>query len=151
MQFNKGKCQVLPLGRNPMHQNRFKANCLETNFAEKNLGILVNSKLNMSQRYALAPKKVNSILGCIRKSVAIRLRKASLKRPNSALLKSRVVSLLFALLPEEPVEDPTPEQVEAPEGGCDLVGSPLWSRLLAGPVDPWKEEPTLQQVFWQDL
>ncbi|GAB0205881.1 acid sphingomyelinase-like phosphodiesterase 3b [Grus japonensis] len=34
------------------------------------------------------------------------------------------------------VEDPTPEQVEAPEGGCDPVGSPHWSKFLAGPVDP---------------
>ncbi|GAB0177996.1 AN1-type zinc finger protein 5-like [Grus japonensis] len=34
----------------------------------------------------------------------------------------------------QPVENPTPEQVDAPEGGCDPVGSPRWSRLLAGPV-----------------
>ncbi|GAB0175667.1 mitochondrial enolase superfamily member 1 [Grus japonensis] len=45
----------------------------------------------------------------------------------------------------QPVEDPTQEQVEAPEGGCDPVGSPCWSRFLAGPVDPWREEPTLEQ------
>ncbi|GAB0203952.1 AN1-type zinc finger protein 5-like [Grus japonensis] len=51
----------------------------------------------------------------------------------------------------QPMEDPTLEQVEAPEGGCDPVGSPCWSRLLAGPVDPWREEPTLKQVCWQDL
>ncbi|GAB0196182.1 translation initiation factor IF-2-like [Grus japonensis] len=38
-----------------------------------------------------------------------------------------------------------PEQVETPEGGCDPVGSPHWSKLLAGPVDPWKEEPTPEQ------
>ncbi|GAB0207708.1 epimerase family protein SDR39U1 [Grus japonensis] len=37
----------------------------------------------------------------------------------------------------QPMEDPTPEQVDAPKGGCDPVGSPRWSRLLAGPVDPW--------------
>ena len=24
-----------------------------------------------------------------------------------------------------------------PEGRCDPVGSPWWSRLLAGPADPW--------------
>ena len=30
------------------------------------------------------------------------------------------------------------------------MGSPHWSRFLAGPVDPWREEPT-EQVFWQDL
>ncbi|GAB0207243.1 EH domain-containing protein 4 [Grus japonensis] len=51
----------------------------------------------------------------------------------------------------KPVEDPTPEQVEVPKGGCDPVGSPCWSRLLAGPVDPWREDPTLEQVCWQDL
>ncbi|GAB0207717.1 AN1-type zinc finger protein 5-like [Grus japonensis] len=33
------------------------------------------------------------------------------------------------------VKDPMPEQVEAPEGGCDPVGSPHWSKLLAGPVE----------------
>ncbi|GAB0189017.1 epimerase family protein SDR39U1 [Grus japonensis] len=51
----------------------------------------------------------------------------------------------------QPMKDPTLEQVEAPEGGCDPVGSPCWSRLLAGPVDPWREEPTPGQVCWQDL
>ncbi|GAB0208171.1 mitochondrial enolase superfamily member 1 [Grus japonensis] len=47
----------------------------------------------------------------------------------------------------QPMEDPTPEQVETPEGGCGPVGSLHWSRLLAGPVDPWREEPTPEQVF----
>ncbi|GAB0206511.1 epimerase family protein SDR39U1 [Grus japonensis] len=56
-----------------------------------------------------------------------------------------------AEIPLQPVEDPTPERVEAPEGDCDPVGSPRWSKLLAGPVDPWREEPTLEQVCWQDL
>ena len=31
------------------------------------------------------------------------------------------------------------------------MGSPRWSRLLAGPVDLWREEPMLEQVFWQEL
>ncbi|GAB0189151.1 EH domain-containing protein 4 [Grus japonensis] len=51
----------------------------------------------------------------------------------------------------QPMEDPMPEQVETPEGGCDPVGSPCCSKLLAGPVDPWREELTLEQVYWQDL
>lgn len=49
---------------------------------------------------------------------------------------------------------PGPEQiheVREPEGGCGLVGSPSWSRLLAGPVDPCTEEPLLEEVCWQDL
>ena len=49
----------------------------------------------------------------------------------------------------QPMEDPTPEQVDAPKGGCDPVGSPCWSRLLAGPVET--QEPMLEQVCWQDL
>ncbi|KAK4829100.1 hypothetical protein QYF61_002051, partial [Mycteria americana] len=46
----------------------------------------------------------------------------------------------------QPMEDPMPEQVDAPNGGYDPVGSPCWSRLLAGPVAPWREEPTLEQL-----
>jgi len=38
-----------------------------------------------------------------------------------------------------------------PEGSCDVVGNPHWSRLLPGPVDFWREEPTLGQVCWQGL
>jgi len=29
--------------------------------------------------------------------------------------------------------------------------SPCWSRLLAGPVDPWREDPTLEQICCQEL
>ncbi|KAK4811189.1 hypothetical protein QYF61_019820 [Mycteria americana] len=46
----------------------------------------------------------------------------------------------------QPVEDPKLEQVDVPEGGCDPVESPRWSRLLAGPVNPWRKEPTLEQI-----
>jgi len=51
----------------------------------------------------------------------------------------------------QPVKEPTPEQVDVSKGSCDPVGSPRWSRLLAGPVDPWREEPMLEQVCWQHL
>ncbi|GAB0191968.1 EH domain-containing protein 4 [Grus japonensis] len=51
----------------------------------------------------------------------------------------------------QPLEDPMPEQVETPEGGCDPMGSPCWSKLLVGPVAPWREEPMPEQVCWQDL
>jgi len=51
----------------------------------------------------------------------------------------------------QPMEDPMLEQMDAPKGGCDPVGNPCWSRLLPGPVDPWREEPTLEQVCCQDL
>jgi len=46
----------------------------------------------------------------------------------------------------QPEEDPTPERVDVLKGGCDPVGSLCWSRLLVGPVDLWREEPTLEQA-----
>ena len=46
----------------------------------------------------------------------------------------------------QPMEDPTSEQEDVSEGGCDPLDSLHWSRLLAGPVTPRREEPTLEQV-----
>jgi len=49
----------------------------------------------------------------------------------------------------QPVEGTPRWSRGMPEGGCDPVGSPHRSRLLPGPADPWREEPTLEQVCWQ--
>jgi len=38
-----------------------------------------------------------------------------------------------------------------PEGGCNPLESLCWSRVLAGPADPWREKLTLEQVCWQCL
>jgi len=79
MKLNKGKCRVLHSRRNnPMHQYRLEEDVLESSSVERNLGVLVDDKLTMSQQCALASKKDNGILGCIKRSVASRTREVLL-------------------------------------------------------------------------
>lgn len=66
MNFSKDKCKVLHWGRdNLLQQYRIGTEQLGSSSSGKDLEILVDRKLHMSQQSTLAAKMANSILSCL--------------------------------------------------------------------------------------
>ncbi|PKU44431.1 hypothetical protein llap_5263 [Limosa lapponica baueri] len=77
--FHKAKYRVLHMGHsNTKHKYSLGGEWIESSPEEKDLRVLVDEKLNMSWQRVLTAQKANHILGCIKRSMASRLREVIL-------------------------------------------------------------------------
>lgn len=66
MRFHRNDCRILHLERNnTRHQYRLEVNLPESSSMDKDLGVLVVSKLSVGQQSAFVAKNASGLLECI--------------------------------------------------------------------------------------
>ena len=112
MRLNEAQCRVLYLGRGgPRYLDKLGEEALESSRVEKDLGVLVDEKLDVSQQCALAAQKANCVLGCITKRVSSREREGIVPL-CSALVRPYVKHRVQAWSPQHRKDVALLEQVQ---------------------------------------
>jgi len=110
MRFNKAKCRVCTWVR-ATQSTQAGDEGIESSPEEKDLGALVDEKLDMSQQCVLAAQKANHILGCIKSSVDSRSREEILPL-CSALVRSHLESCIQLWSPQHRTDMELLERVQ---------------------------------------
>ena len=83
----------------PRYLYKLGEDLLESSLVEKDLGVLVDKKLHMSQQCALAAQKANCVPGCIKEGVASREREGIVPL-CSALVRPHLQDCIQAWAPQ---------------------------------------------------
>ena len=115
MGFNTDKCRVLHLGRkNQQHTYRLGNSLLLSAEAEKDLGVIVDAKINMGRQCGDAVRKANRTLSCIHRCISSRSKEVIL--PLYAALVQAAAGVLRPVLGAT-LQEGCQQHGEGPEEG----------------------------------
>ena len=84
MRFSKAKCKVFHLDQsNPRYAYKLGIELTESSPIEKDLEVMVDKKLDVSQQYSLVAKKTSCIPGCVKRRMTSRTREATVSLYSS--------------------------------------------------------------------